>query len=202
MARTIARAEPTTNSELAAAALRFARRVHLGQHRKQTDEQFVEHPIAVARLLTEAGFDGPIIAAAYLHDVVEKTQVEVEEVQVRFGDEAANVVEALSEDPRVTGYAERKRALRRQVLAAGRAPVLIYAADRVANLRDWRTIPSERREEIAQRLDTTLDERLRLWNEDLEELTAHDPDLPFLAEIEIDLRALLADAPRAGLETV
>ncbi len=201
MARTIARAEPTTNSELATAALRFARRVHLGQHRKQTDEQFVEHPIAVARLLTEAGFDGPIIAAAYLHDVVEKAQVEVGEIRVRFGDEAANVVEALSEDPRVTGYAERKRALRRQVLAAGRAPVLIYAADRVANLRDWRTVPPERREEIAQRLDTSLEERLRLWNEDLEELTAHDPDLPFLAEIEIDLHAL-ADAPRAGLKTV
>ena len=44
-----------------AAALRFARRVHLGQHRKQTHEQFVQHPIAVADLLMEAGYDGPVI---------------------------------------------------------------------------------------------------------------------------------------------
>ena len=65
-----------TDSEAATAALRFARRVHLGQHRKQTHEQFVEHPIEVARLLTHAGYGGEVIVAAYLHDVVEHTQVE------------------------------------------------------------------------------------------------------------------------------
>lgn len=192
------RSEPRNGSELATAALRFARRVHLGQHRKQTDEQFVEHPIAVARLLIDAGYEGPIIAAAYLHDVVEKTKVESEEIRVRFGNEVADVVDALTEDPTIIGYAERKRALRRQVLRAGRAPVVIYAADRVANLRDWRKVAPERRPEIALRLDTDLDERFALWSEDIEELTALDPELPFLAEIEIDLRALLADAPTAG----
>lgn len=198
MAETSTRWEPVSDSELASAALRFARRVHLGQHRKQTDEPFVEHPIAVARLLIDAGYDGPIIAAAYLHDAVEKTKVESEEIRERFGDETAAVVDALSEDPTVNGYAARKRALRRQVVEAGRGPVLIYAADRVANLRDWRTVPPERREEIALRLDTTLDERLTLWREDLEDLTRLDPELPFLGEIELELRALLAEAPAVG----
>ncbi len=190
--------ETGNDTELATAALRFARRVHMGQHRKQTDQQFVEHPIEVARLLADAGYNGPIIAAAYLHDVVEKTQVESDEIRVRFGPEAAEVVEVLSEDPTVIGYAERKRRLRAKVLTAGGTPVLIYTADRVANLRDWRTVPPERRELIAQRLDTTLDERLRLWREDLEELTRYDPDLPYLAEIEVDLRALAAERVRAG----
>ncbi|MFL5906960.1 MAG: HD domain-containing protein, partial [Solirubrobacterales bacterium] len=69
MAEVTTRSEPTTDSDLAIAALRFARRVHLGQHRKQTHDQFVEHPIAVARLLTESGYDGPMTSAAYLHDV-------------------------------------------------------------------------------------------------------------------------------------
>ena len=175
--------------------------MHLGQHRKQTDEQFVEHPIAVARLLSEAGYDGRVIVAAYLHDVVEKTVVEADEIRVRFGSEAAEVVEALSEDPTVLGYADRKRRLRAQVLAAGDMPVLIYTADRVANLRDWRSVPPGRREQIAQRLDTTLDERLLLWQEDLDELTRYDPELPYLAEIEIDLRALVADRNGAGAAT-
>ena len=187
--------EQATDSELSEAALRFARRVHLGQHRKQTDQQFVEHPIEVARLLAGAGYNGSVIVAAYLHDVVEKTQVEADEIRVRFGPEAASVVEALSEDPTVTGYAERKRALRRQVLDAGHVPVLIYAADRVANMRDWLTVAPERRPEVAQRLDTNLEERLLLWQEDLEELSSHDPELPFLAEIEIELRELRAAAP-------
>jgi (p)ppGpp synthase/HD superfamily hydrolase len=184
------RAEPRTDSDLVTSALRFARRVHLGQHRKQTDQQFVEHPIAVARLLAEAGHDGPILAAAYLHDVVEKTPVELGEIDSRFGHEVAGIVDALTEDASVEGYGPRKRALRAQVLAADHSTILIYAADRVANLRDWVTVPAEGRDLVAERLGTNLPERLELWQEDLGELTAHDEDLRFLAEIEIELRAL------------
>ena len=184
------RVEPTTESDSVTAALRFARRMHLGQHRKQTGEQFVEHPIAVARLLSEQGFDGQIMSAAYLHDVVEKTPVEIEEISERFGPRVAELVLALSEDPAVDGYCERKRALRDQILASDRDAVLIYAADRVANLRDWVAAPRDERDRIAERLDTTLDERLELWDEDLRDLTELDEDLPFLPEIEIELRTL------------
>lgn len=178
------------------AALRFARRVHLGQRRKQTYEPFVEHPIAVARLLTESGYDGPIIAAAYLHDVVEKTPVELDEIRERFGPEIAEAVEDLTEDAELDDYAERKRELRRRLLASGRNSVVIYAADRVSNMRDWVTIEPDQREACAGRLGTTLDERLDLWREDLSELTEYDPELPYLAEMELQLRALLKDAGR------
>jgi GTP diphosphokinase / guanosine-3',5'-bis(diphosphate) 3'-diphosphatase len=175
-------------------ALRFARRAHLGQHRKQTHEQFVEHPIAVAHLISEAGLDGPILAAAYLHDVVEKTEVKPSEIRERFGAEVAEVVEALTDDDSLEGYGERKRALRRQVIESGRDSVLIYAADRVANMRDWRKVPPEGREEVGARLGTTLEERLDLWAEDLEDLSVTDPEMPFLAEIELELRALRTEA--------
>ncbi len=189
MGQLSARLEPRTDSELVRTALRFARRVHLGQNRKQTHEPFVEHPIAVAGLLSEQGFDGPVLAAAYLHDVLEKTLVEVEELEERFGAQIAGLVESLSEDD-LDGYAERKRALRRKILSHSRVAVVIYAADRVANLRDWTAIAPEGREACAARLGTTLAERLRLWAEDLGELTAFDPKLPFLAEIEMELAAL------------
>jgi guanosine-3',5'-bis(diphosphate) 3'-pyrophosphohydrolase len=175
-------------------ALRFARDAHLGQHRKQTHEQFVEHPIAVAELISEAGFNGFILAAAYLHDVVEKTEVEPSEIRERFGPEVAEVVEALTDDDSREGYVERKRALRHQVISSGRDSMLIYAADRVANMRDWRTVAPEHREEIGERLGTTLEERLDLWSEDLGELSAQEPELPFLPEIELELRALRSEA--------
>ena len=194
MAEISTRVEPRTDSELATTALRFARRAHLGQHRKQTHEQFVEHPIAVANLISEEGLNGSILAAAYLHDVVEKTEVEPSEIRKRFGPDVAEVVESLTDDDSVDGYVERKRALRRQVIGSGRDSVLIYAADRVANMRDWRKVAPEQREEIGERLGTTLEERLDLWSEDLEDLSEHDPDLPFLTEMEIELRALRADA--------
>jgi GTP diphosphokinase / guanosine-3',5'-bis(diphosphate) 3'-diphosphatase len=194
MANTSTGLQPRTDSDLATTALRFARRAHLGQHRKQTHEQFVEHPIAVANLISEAGLNGSILAAAYLHDVVEKTEVEPGEIRERFGTAVAEVVDALSENDSLEDYPERKRALRRRVTDSIREAVLIYAADRVANMRDWRKVAPEERDEIGRRLGTTFQERLDLWAEDLEELSEYDPDLPFLCEIEIELSALRADA--------
>jgi len=187
------RPEPRTESELATSALRFARRVHLGQYRKQTGEQFVEHPIAVARLLSESGYDGPLIPAAYLHDVVEKTDVELDEIRERFGPSVAGLVDCLSEDPDIDGYAERKRALRRGILESGGDPVVIYSADRVANMRDWLKVAPQDRPACGERLGTTLEERLQLWTEDLEELHDLDPEIIFLGEIEADLATLKAE---------
>src|SRR4249919_1523427 len=179
--------------DLAVSALRFARRVHLGQYRKQTGEQFVEHPIAVARLLSDSGYDGSLVAAAYLHDVVEKTDVELDEIRERFGPSVADLVDQLSEDPDIDGYAARKRALRKGILESGGDPVIIYAADRVANMRDWHKVAPEDRPACGERLGTTLDERLGLWTEDVEELHELDPQTPFLGEIESELAALKSE---------
>jgi GTP pyrophosphokinase len=187
----------SAESELAASALRFARRVHLGQYRKQTNEQFVEHPIAVAKLLGDLGYDSTLIAAAYLHDVVEKTDVELDEIRERFGPAVAELVDRLSENPEIPGYAERKRALRRGILLGGGDPVTIYSADRVANMRDWLKVAPEDRPACGELLGTTLDERLELWIEDVEGLRAYDSELPFLEEMESDLETLRTEADAA-----
>jgi GTP diphosphokinase / guanosine-3',5'-bis(diphosphate) 3'-diphosphatase len=194
MGQTAIRLRPQTDSELATTALRFARRVHLGQHRKQTGEQFVEHPIAVARLLSDSGYDGAMLAAAYLHDVVEKTEVELDEIRDRFGPAVADLVDSLTENPEISDYAERKRTLRKRILEAGGDPVVIYAADRVANMRDWRKVPADDRRACGERLGTNLEERLELWGEDVEGMHALDPEVPFLAEMESELEALRAEA--------
>ena len=188
-------AAPRSDSELVTAALRFARRVHLGQHRKQTYQQFVEHPIAVARLLFDAGYDDAILAAAYLHDVVEKTSVEIEEIRERFGPAVADLVEALSDDPSIEDYGERKRELRRRALGAGEKAAAIYAADRISNMSDWRSIPPDEREACARRLGTTLGQRLELWEEDVAQLSRGYPGLSFVGAVEAELSALRAGAP-------
>jgi len=78
------------------------------------------------------------------------------------------------------------------VIAAGRPATVIYAADRLANLRDWTCLDRDGREAAAGRLGTSLEERLRLWDEDLEELSAADSELPFLGAIEVEIRELHA----------
>src|SRR4051794_23550315 len=195
MAEVSTRPEPRLDSDAAISALRFARRVHLGQYRKQTGEQFGTHPIAVAELLAEAGYGGSLIAAAYLHDVVEKTNVELDEIRERFGPGVAALVDCLSEDPDIDGYGARKRALRHRILASGGDAVVIYAADRVANMRDWLKVAPENRPACGERLGTTLDERLKLWTEDVEEMHDLDPQTPFLSEIQADLGTLKSEAP-------
>src|SRR3954452_24937247 len=183
MAEVSTRPEPRMESDLAVSALRFARRVHLGQYRKQTGEQFVQHPIAVAQLLSDSGYDGALITAAYLHDVVEKTDVNLDEIRERFGPQGAMLVDFLSEDPEIDGYGARKRALRKRIIESGGDSVAIYAAVRVANMRDWRKVAPEDRAACGERLGTTLDERLELWQEDLEELHEADPQTPFMGEM-------------------
>jgi (p)ppGpp synthase/HD superfamily hydrolase len=75
-------------------ALKFAAEAHTGQARKYTGESYINHPIAVAKVLTHLypeATDGMIIAAI-LHDTVEDTVVTIEQVQAEFGSEVATLV--------------------------------------------------------------------------------------------------------------
>ncbi len=66
------------SSELVKDALETARRAHAGQIRSGSGGRpYIEHPLAVAELLAEHGYDDEVLAAALLHDVVEKSDVEV-----------------------------------------------------------------------------------------------------------------------------
>jgi (p)ppGpp synthase/HD superfamily hydrolase len=176
------------------AAFEFARRAHRGQRRKQDGRPFVEHPIEVAELVAEAGADSDAKAAAYLHDVVEKTAVEPDEIVDRFGAEVAALIETLSEDPGLPTYSGRKRDLRARVIASGQPATTIYAADRLANVRDWVRVEASARDAVAARLGTTLAERLTLWEEDLAQLGTADPEIPFLGEIERAVETVRAEA--------
>jgi (p)ppGpp synthase/HD superfamily hydrolase len=178
------------SADIPQAALVYARTAHRGQRRRQNGNPFIEHPVAVADLLAADGQPDDIVAAGYLHDTVEKCDVGIADIRRRFGEEVASIVAALSEDKSVEAYEERKRALRAAALAAGNGAAIVYAADRLANMRDWVAMDDEGRDAAARRLGTSFASRLDLWRDDLTELAAHDPEPPFLAEIEIELRNL------------
>lgn len=92
-----------------AKAVDFARQAHEGQTRKYTREDFIWHPTRVAMRVATVTNDPEILAAAMLHDVVEDTPVEIEEIETQFGERVANLVFCLSD---VATRADGNRAAR------------------------------------------------------------------------------------------
>jgi (p)ppGpp synthase/HD superfamily hydrolase len=115
----------------------FAARRHAGQRRKGVAaEPYVNHLLEVAALLAEAtgGSDAALIAAALLHDTLEDTATEYEELDARFGSDIAALVAAVTDDKSLP-KAERKR---RQIASApGASPraKLLKIADKTSNVR-------------------------------------------------------------------
>ena len=124
------------STTLAPSALDFATRSHANQRRDSDGAPFIEHAIEVARLLREAGCSEELVAAGLLHDVVENTNVSLGELEDNFGAGVAELVRAVSDDADIAGYRERKRALRAQVRQAGSDAALLFAADKIAKVRE------------------------------------------------------------------
>jgi (p)ppGpp synthase/HD superfamily hydrolase len=99
----------------------------------------LEHARAVADVLRENGYDDTLQLVGLLHDVVEDTDRDGDDVRAAFGDDAAGMVMALTEDATIRQYARRKRALREQIDAAGSPVVDVALADKIAILRYART---------------------------------------------------------------
>jgi GTP pyrophosphokinase len=91
---------PEVDRELLARAFRFAAEAHEGQQRR-SGEPFIRHPWGAAKILAELRQDEQTIGAALLHDVVEDTGTEMEEVRTEFGDEIAQLVEGVTKLTRI-----------------------------------------------------------------------------------------------------
>jgi (p)ppGpp synthase/HD superfamily hydrolase len=181
-------------SESLRGAFALARRAHAGQERKGDGTPFIGHPIRVAGLLADEGFDESVIAAALLHDVVESSELEIDDVVGQLGAEVGRLVAALTEDERIADYQERKDAHRDQVAAAGERAAAVYVADKLANVRDMRALYAEIGERAAERFTApTLDVRIRAWRRDLEMASRVAPGLALLMPLGAELDGFEAD---------
>lgn len=115
------------------------------RRRSSDGEEAAEHPFAVARLLREDGQPPSLALAGLLHDLLEDTDVTPAELRERFGPDVTRLVEALTQDPSIDDYFQRKGALRRQVLDAGRDAAIVALADKAAKLQSEQRRPKERR---------------------------------------------------------
>ena len=123
--------------ELVTRAADFAARRHVGQRRKgHAAEPYINHLAEVASLIAEAteGKDAALVAAGWLHDTLEDTDTEREELVTLFGEDVTALVAAATDDKSLP-KAERKRL---QIAhAPGLAPraKVLKIADKISNLR-------------------------------------------------------------------
>lgn len=157
--------------DLAERALAFADAAHgaIGQRRKYTNEPYIVHPIAVAELVRSVPHSEAMLAAAYLHDVVEDTPVTIEEIDAAFGGEVAGLVGWLTDisRPQDGNRALRKAMDLRHTAKAPPDAKTIKLADLIDNTKTIATLDPHfwriYRREKAALLDVLTEGDATLW---------------------------------------
>lgn len=181
-------------SQLVGRALATAREAHAGQIRNGSGGRpYIEHPLAVAERVAEAGYDDEVLAAALLHDVVEDSELTVAELRERFDETVAALVEVLSDNESIDSYPDRKGEHRARVAAFGEPALAIYAADKLTNVSTLRRAYARQGEEVGTEFKVPLDLKLEVWEEDAEMLRRRAPELPFPPLLQVALTELRAE---------
>ena len=143
------------DQELLARAYRFSEEAHRGQTRN-SGAPYVMHCIEVAKILADLQLDSTTVVSGLIHDVVEDTAIELEDVEREFGKEIAAIVDGLTkiaklpnsgsnQDRQVESY--RKLLLS---IAKDARVIIVKLADQLHNMRTLEYLPEEKRRRIAQ----------------------------------------------------
>lgn len=177
-------------------AFNTANRAHEGQLRC-SGQPYVIHPILVAKIVAELGMDKESVIAALLHDVVEDTDLTLEDVTEKFGKSVASLVDGvtkLGKVPLSTREEVQAENVRKMLLAMSEdiRVIIIKLADRLHNMRTLEFMPPQKQRDIA--LETLeiyapIAHRLgiRAVKEELEDLAIKHLDPVGYAEIEKSL---------------
>src|SRR6185503_8372746 len=145
---------PSSDLPSISEAYEFSAKAHQGQQRRNGDP-YISHPVAVAEILAALHLDAGSIKAALLHDVVEDTASTLPEIQQRFGDDVALLVDGVSkiDHLRFDSAAEAQaESFRKMLLAMAKdlRVILVKLADRTHNMRTIESLPAEKQRRIAR----------------------------------------------------
>ena len=124
-------------------AIQYAVFAHAGTSRKGKARPYILHPIETMTIVAGLTDDEDVIAAAVLHDVVEDTSIQPEDIEREFGQRVKALVMAESEDkmrdvPAEASWKERKQATIDHLKGLSRNEKLICLGDKLANIREMR----------------------------------------------------------------
>jgi len=144
---------PSSNN-LVCRAFEFAYNLHAGQQRA-SGEPYICHPVAVAGLLRDLGGDSAMVAAGFLHDIVEDTDTTPEQLEQEFGEEVRQLVEGVTKLSKFNFESKTERQaenFRRMFLAMAQdiRVIVVKLADRLHNMRTLEPLPAEKQRRIAR----------------------------------------------------
>lgn len=146
--------QPDAPVELVKKAYNLAADAHNGQLRV-SGENYITHPLGVAKILADLQIDATTISASLLHDVVEDTKVTLEDIEKQFSKEIAMLVDGVTKLNRMEYKSKEEQQLenyRKMFLAMAKdiRVVLIKLADRMHNMRTLKYMSAHKQREIAQ----------------------------------------------------
>jgi GTP pyrophosphokinase len=145
---------PRASIQMINRAYETAREAHRDQSRS-SGESYINHPLAVARIVADIGLDETSLAAALLHDAVEDTDITLADVERDFGPEVAAIVDGVTKLERLqfdSKEAQQAATMRKMLVAMARdlRVLMIKLADRLHNMRTLAAMTPEKQHRIAQ----------------------------------------------------
>jgi guanosine-3',5'-bis(diphosphate) 3'-pyrophosphohydrolase len=116
-------------------AIIFAAQAHEGQRRKAGNTPYIAHPIAVGWILNDQGCDEDVVTAGILHDTVEDSSVEMDDLEKTFGKHIASIVGYVTEPDKSASWEIRKRGLLDSIKTAPVEAKYVYCADKLHNVQ-------------------------------------------------------------------
>ena len=135
-------------------AYSFSKKAHANQYRK-TGVPFIEHPLEVAHILADLHLDVYSVITGLLHDVVEDTEITLEEIKKEFGVTVAEIVDGLTKLSQIqfkSDYQKESENIRKMLVSMSKdvRVILVKLADRLHNMRTLAPLAENRRLRIAR----------------------------------------------------
>ena len=165
-------------------AIKFACEAHDGMVRKKDKTPYILHPLEAAVIVGSMTGDRDVICAAVLHDVVEDTQITIEEIEKNFGSRVRTLVESETEDKRAdlppenTWKIRKEESLQELASCGDRDVLILWLGDKLSNMRSFYRIWKTEGDSMWQSFNQKDPVQQKWYYSSIAELTSPLKDFP------------------------